>query len=172
MTGFTTQGKPVSAACASTPAPVAPGPVAGSAARGCRWLARGALALATVAAFALAVSAAAAVFAGAAQARAPAAALPAVTLAELPPQARETYRLIRTGGPFPHERDGGVFFNRERLLPPQPRGFYRAYTVPTPGATTRGARRIVCGGQQPTAPEACFYTADHYASFKRIVAVP
>jgi ribonuclease T1 len=105
-------------------------------------------------------------------ARAPAPALPTVTLAELPPQARATYRLIRAGGPFPFERDGGVFFNRERLLPQQPRGHYRAYTVPTPGATTRGPRRIVCGGAQPTAPEACFYTADHYASFSRIVAAP
>jgi ribonuclease T1 len=105
-----------------------------------------------------------------AMARAPA--LPTVTLAELPPQARATYRLIRAGGPFPFERDGGVFFNRERLLPPQPRGHYRAYTVPTPGATTRGPRRIVCGGMQPSAPEACFYTADHYASFSRIVAAP
>jgi ribonuclease T1 len=128
---------------------------------------RWALALATVAALA-----AAAGFAKAAQALAQAGAMPTVTLAELPPQARETYRLIRAGGPFPHERDGAVFFNRERLLPPQPRGFYRAYTVPTPGATARGARRIVCGGQQPTAPEACFYTANHYASFKRIVAAP
>jgi ribonuclease T1 len=92
-----------------------------------------------------------------------------VSLADLPKEARATDRLIRSGGPFPHEKDGTVFGNRERLLPPQPRGFYREYTVPTPGARTRGARRIVCGGTPPTAPEACYYTEDHYASFRRIV---
>ena len=105
-------------------------------------------------------------------ARGPADAPPTVTLAELPPQARETYRLIRAGGPFAHDKDGSVFFNRERRLAPQPRGFYRAYTVPTPGAATRGTRRIVCGGMQPTAPQVCYYTADHYASFRRIVTAP
>ena len=80
-----------------------------------------------------------------------------------------TYRLIRSGGPFPYEKDGTVFGNRERLLPRHPRGFYREYTVATPRARHRGARRIVCGGRQPTRPVACYYTADHYASFRRIV---
>jgi len=92
-----------------------------------------------------------------------------VRLADLPPQARATYRLIHEGGPFPYERDGTVFFNRERLLPLYPRGHYREYTVRTPGVSHRGARRIVCGGEKPTAPQACYYTADHYASFRRIV---
>ena len=92
-----------------------------------------------------------------------------VRLVQLPPQAQATERLIRAGGPFPHGKDGAVFGNRERLLPSRPRGFYREYTVPTPGARDRGARRIVCGGRQPTEPETCFYTADHYASFRRIV---
>ncbi|MFN9744710.1 MAG: ribonuclease domain-containing protein [Betaproteobacteria bacterium] len=91
-----------------------------------------------------------------------------VALAELPPEARKTHRLILAGGPFPYEKDGTVFFNRERLLPPRPRGQYREYTVRTPGLSHRGARRIVCGGLPPTQPETCFYTADHYASFKRI----
>jgi ribonuclease T1 len=91
-----------------------------------------------------------------------------VSLAELPPEARETHRRILAGGPFPYRKDGTVFFNRERLLPPRPRGQYREYTVRTPGARNRGARRIVCGGLPPTAPEACYYTADHYASFRRI----
>lgn len=161
----------MSAACAYTPAPVASGPVAGLAARERAGLGRAAKAAGLALVMAAGV-AAAAWGTTAAMARAPAEALPTVTLAELPPQARATYRLIRAGGPFPHERDGAVFFNRERLLPPQPRGHYRAYTVPTPGATTRGARRIVCAGAQPTAPEACFYTADHYASFRRIVSAP
>ncbi len=76
--------------------------------------------------------------------------------------------LIRRGGPFPYEKDGTVFGNRERLLPSQVRGYYREYTVPTPGLDHRGARRIVCGGMQPTVPEACFYTEDHYASFQLI----
>jgi ribonuclease T1 len=94
--------------------------------------------------------------------------LPEVALATLPAEARKTHRLILSGGPFPYEKDGTVFFNRERLLPRQPRGFYREYTVRTPGVRHRGARRIVCGGQPPHQPEVCFYTADHYASFSRI----
>ena len=91
-----------------------------------------------------------------------------VALSALPPEARQTQQLILAGGPFPYEKDGSVFGNRERLLPRQARGFYREYTVPTPRSRDRGARRIVCGGRQPTQPEACYYTADHYASFQRI----
>ena len=91
-----------------------------------------------------------------------------VALAALPPEAQRTHRLILAGGPFPYRKDGTVFANRERLLPLVPRGFYREYTVKTPGVRDRGARRIVCGGLQMAAPEACFFTADHYASFKRI----
>ena len=87
---------------------------------------------------------------------------------ELPAQGLETYRNIRKGGPFPYEKDGVVFGNRERLLPPQKRGYYREYTVRTPGERSRGARRIVCGGPA-TMPQACYYTADHYASFRKIV---
>ena len=92
-----------------------------------------------------------------------------MTWAELPREAQATERLIRAGGPFPYPKDGMVFGNRERNLGVKPRGFYREYTVKTPGARDRGARRIVCGGRQPTQPEACFYTDDHYASFRRIV---
>ena len=92
-----------------------------------------------------------------------------VALAELPAQAQTTHRLILSGGPFPHQKDGTVFGNRERALPRQPRGFYHEYTVSTPGARDRGAKRIVCGGRPPERPEACFYTADHYVSFQRIV---
>ena len=90
-----------------------------------------------------------------------------VALSELPSPARETYRLIEQGGPFPYEKDGTVFGNREQLLPAQKRGYYREYTVATPGARDRGTRRIVCGGP-PRVPDACYYTADHYASFRRI----
>lgn len=92
-----------------------------------------------------------------------------LTVAELPAQARETYRLIHEGGPFPYGKDGTVFGNRERLLPNRQRGYYREYTVKTPGSRDRGARRIVCGGQQPRIPDACYYTSDHYASFRAIV---
>jgi ribonuclease T1 len=92
-----------------------------------------------------------------------------LTVAELPAQARETYRLIHEGGPFPYGKDGTVFGNRERLLPARQRGYYREYTVKTPGSRDRGARRIVCGGQQPRIPDACYYTSDHYASFRAIV---
>ena len=91
-----------------------------------------------------------------------------VALGTLPKEARETHGRILAGGPFPFEKDGTVFGNRERLLPRQARGFYREYTVSTPGVPHRGGRRIVCGGRQPTAPQACYFTADHYASFRRI----
>ena len=114
--------------------------------------------------------ASAALLGGVAQARNNAPAdLSTVALTALPAEARTTHKLILQGGPFPHSKDGTVFGNRERMLPRQPRGFYHEYTVATPGARDRGARRIVCGGQPPTAPEACFYTGDHYASFQRIV---
>jgi ribonuclease T1 len=95
--------------------------------------------------------------------------LPSVALTELPAEAQATHRLILQGGPFPHGKDGTVFGNRERMLPREPRGFYHEYTVRTPGSRDRGARRIVCGGTQPRAPDACFYTADHYTSFQKIV---
>lgn len=91
-----------------------------------------------------------------------------VHVGELPRQGQETYALIRQGGPFPYGKDGMVFGNRERLLPGEKRGFYREYTVTTPGSRDRGARRIVCGGPART-PHACYYTADHYASFRKIV---
>jgi ribonuclease T1 len=92
-----------------------------------------------------------------------------VALTALPAEGQQTYRLIHQGGPFPYEKDGTVFGNRERLLPKQARGHYREYTVKTPGARDRGARRIVCGGEVPKSPEACYYTEDHYASFRMIV---
>ena len=100
---------------------------------------------------------------------APQATTPAVTLSQLPAEAVQTEELIRKGGPFAYAKDGSVFGNRERLLPTNARGYYREYTVKTPGARDRGARRIVCGGSQPTKPDACYYTSDHYASFARIV---
>jgi ribonuclease T1 len=81
----------------------------------------------------------------------------------LPKEGRETLALIRAGGPFPYAKDGTVFGNREARLPKQKRGYYREYTVKTPGARNRGARRIVCG-----AAKECFYTADHYETFKLI----
>lgn len=92
-----------------------------------------------------------------------------VALAQLPPQGRSMLTLIYQGGPFRHDKDGVVFGNRERLLPANVRAYYREYTVRTPGERSRGARRIVCGGLQAAAPDACFYTDDHYASFRKIV---
>ena len=95
-------------------------------------------------------------------------AMVSMSVDELPPQGRDTYQRIRQGGPFPFEKDGVVFGNRERLLPASKRGYYREYTVKSPGSRDRGTRRIVCGGAA-TMPDACFYTADHYASFRKIV---
>ncbi|MEO8279483.1 MAG: ribonuclease [Ideonella sp.] len=92
-----------------------------------------------------------------------------IRLADLPTEARSTVRLIDRGGPFPFYKDGTTFGNRERLLPLKPRGFYREYTVKTPSSRDRGARRIICGGNPPSATESCFYTDDHYSSFRRIV---
>lgn len=85
--------------------------------------------------------------------------------AGLPPETIETLALIQRGGPFPYRKDGTTFQNRERLLPARPRGYYREYTVPTPGSRDRGARRIVSGGDPP---EVFYYTADHYRSFREI----
>lgn len=95
--------------------------------------------------------------------------LPVIALSALPAPGQDIWVQIHRGGPFRYDKDGTTFFNRERLLPSQTRGYYREYTVPTPGLGHRGARRIVCGGWKPAAPEACYYTADHYSSFKKIV---
>jgi len=90
-----------------------------------------------------------------------------IRLDAMPSEAREAMERIHTGSPRPYERDGVVFGNRERLLPARPRGYYHEYTVKTPGVRTRGARRIVCGGAIAATSE-CYYSDDHYRSFKRI----
>ncbi len=90
--------------------------------------------------------------------------IPTISFSQLPPEAKQTLVLIERGGPFPYpEKDGTVFSNRERLLPNQPRGYYREYTIPTPGRRDRGARRFVIGRQGEI-----YYTQDHYASFYRV----
>jgi guanyl-specific ribonuclease Sa len=81
----------------------------------------------------------------------------------LPPEARDTLALIARGGPYPHQQDGVVFGNYEHLLPREPRGYYHEYTVETPGAHNRGARRIITGGDPP---DVYYYTGDHYRSFR------
>ncbi|GGS41629.1 ribonuclease domain-containing protein [Actinokineospora fastidiosa] len=92
---------------------------------------------------------------------APESGLPVVALSALPAEAAETWELIRRGGPFPHpDRDGSTFGNREGLLPERERGYYKEYTVPTPGSPDRGARRLVTGSA-----EELYYTDDHYESF-------
>lgn len=90
-------------------------------------------------------------------------ALAVVALAQLPAEARETAAAIRRGGPFAYDRDGVVFGNREHILPLRERGYYREYTVQTPGLRHRGARRIVAGRAGEL-----YYTDDHYRSFRRI----
>jgi ribonuclease T1 len=91
-------------------------------------------------------------------------AISVIAVAELPPEARQTLRLIQQGGAFPFPRDGIVFGNYERILPPQVRGYYHEYTVKTPGVRSRGARRLVCG-----APVECYYSDDHYQSFRHVM---
>jgi ribonuclease T1 len=110
---------------------------------------------------------AAALFAFGACARTTPEALPEVALVDLPKEAREVYVQVGKGGPFAFDRDGVVFGNRERLLPAKPRGYYHEYTVRTPGEKSRGGRRLVCGGEK-AAPDACYYTDDHYRSFRKI----
>lgn len=176
MPGFRFRVIPVSQSGLSLPSLARAG--AGSACRaggaaGRSWTARvGRVALSAAASAALSAAIAVTAWsaAGGVQARTTPEDLPPVALSALPGEAQQTKQLILAGGPFPYSKDGTVFFNRERLLPSQPRGYYREYTVTTPGARNRGARRIVCGGEVPTAPRACYYTADHYASFSRIVA--
>jgi len=87
-----------------------------------------------------------------------------VSVQELPAEARATLALIKAGGPFPYAQDGRVFSNREKLLPMHRRGYYREYTVRSPGVRDRGARRIVAGGGGEY-----YYTADHYRSFMQIL---
>jgi ribonuclease T1 len=117
--------------------------------------------LTTAAIFALALLSAAV------SARAPAPSTEEIAVTDLPREAREVLVQIKADGPFRYERDGVVFGNREHRLPPQSRGYYREYTVPTPGVKSRGGRRIVCGGPR-TVPNACYYTSDHYQTFRRI----
>lgn len=90
-----------------------------------------------------------------------------VAVGNLPPEAQSTLRLVKEGGPFPYPKDGVVFGNYERILPRQPRGYYREYTVKTPRVRHRGARRIVSGGDPATSGE-YYYTSDHYSTFRRI----
>lgn len=90
--------------------------------------------------------------------------LPTIRYQHLPRQAKDTIRLIDQDGPFPFERDGITFQNRERLLPNEPRGYYREYTVITPGSRDRGARRIIAGAEGEL-----YYTDDHYESFREVI---
>ncbi len=87
---------------------------------------------------------------------------------ELPKEGQQILRLITQGGPFRYSKDGVTFGNREGILPKQNRGYYREYTVKTPEESDRGARRIICGGQPITSVKECYYTTDHYSSFRRI----
>ena len=97
-----------------------------------------------------------------------------IAFADLPKEGKTTHALILKGGPYPYPKDGTVFGNFENNLPKQKRGYYKEFTVPTPGAKNRGARRIVCGAESrewgKNAPAACWYTADHYKTFQNIKA--
>jgi len=136
-----------------------------------KWLRNGALAsvFAIVAMGNVGMPTASLVSAAYAREAAPAAApIDTIPSTRLPREAVATLGLIAAGGPYPYEKDGIVFGNRERILPKARRSYYHEYTVPTPRARNRGARRIVCGGPLRRTDN-CYYTGDHYASFKRIV---
>jgi guanyl-specific ribonuclease Sa len=90
--------------------------------------------------------------------------LSTIRVAQLPAEAKKTLNLIDRGGPFPYPQDGTIFSNAERRLPKKPRGYYREYTVPTPGASNRGARRFVVGQNREI-----YYTNDHYRSFLKVI---
>jgi ribonuclease T1 len=105
--------------------------------------------------------------AGPAHARGPADGLGSVQIDQLPREAQQTMALIRQGGPFPYSKDGAVFGNYEGVLPKQKRGYYHEFTVQTPRARNRGARRIISGGDPRSAGE-YYYTSDHYKTFRRI----
>ena len=90
-----------------------------------------------------------------------------ISIQDLPREAQQTLQLIQQRGPFPYDKDGSVFGNYERQLPKRPRGYYHEYTVKTPYARNRGARRIIAGGAQAPYRE-FYYTDNHYASFRRI----
>jgi ribonuclease T1 len=92
----------------------------------------------------------------------PSRSIASVSINQLPIEAQQTIKLIDRGGPFPYRQDGGVFGNREGRLPPATRGTYREYTVRTPGARDRGARRIITGKKIK------YYTPDHYRSFQQV----
>lgn len=96
-----------------------------------------------------------------------AAPLGSIDAQELPKEARQTLALIKQGGPFPYAKDGVVFGNYEGVLPKRKRGYYHEFTVKTPGARNRGARRIISGGEPASSGE-YYYTDDHYATFRRI----
>ncbi|NSX02438.1 ribonuclease domain-containing protein [Cupriavidus gilardii] len=91
-----------------------------------------------------------------------------IAVQQLPNEAQQTLQRIEAGGPYPYAKDGSRFGNYERILPRRQRGYYREYTVARPGSRNRGAKRIVCGGE-PRAVNDCYYTEDHYNSFKRII---
>ena len=95
-----------------------------------------------------------------------------IAVDKLPAMAQDTLRIIAANGPYSFEKDGTPFFNREKILPDQKKGYYREYTVAREGAKSRGAKRIVCGGSDETQRQLldCYYTKDHYNSFNKIVA--
>ena len=105
--------------------------------------------------------------AGPAHARGPVDGLGVVQIDQLPREAQQTMALIRQGGPFPYPKDGAVFGNYEGVLPKQKRGYYHEFTVQTPRARNRGARRIVSGGDSRSSGE-YYYTSDHYKTFRRV----
>ena len=111
--------------------------------------------------------------AAAATSGAPGDGIPDCAVANLPPEAHEVVEDIQAGGPYEYPRNDGVpFGNREGLLPDEDRGYYREFTVKTPGESDRGARRIVTGGPDERDPEHWYYTDDHYESFCEFAPQP
>jgi guanyl-specific ribonuclease Sa len=100
----------------------------------------------------------------AAPAAPPALKTPAGLGAEETQAIKDQYALIEKGGPFNYpKKDGSEFKNKEGRLPAKPAGYYKEYTVDTPGASNRGARRIITGDGGEA-----YYTNDHYGTFDQM----
>ena len=88
---------------------------------------------------------------------------------QVPEEAFSLIDDIHSNSPLTYPAtDGGHFGNYESILPEEHSNYYREYTVPTPGRTGRGERRLVTGGGTPQDPDVYYYNWDHYGTLCEI----